>query len=75
MIPLEIRIRSVSEIVEPGTNTFATGIPSVKTPWNRKVPMRTWLILHRLVDAPPIRIADAAIKPIWRGAVYSCIKP
>ena len=56
-------------MVEPGTSTFATGMPSVRTPWNKNVPIRTWLILQRVVDAPPIRIADAAIKPIWRGAV------
>ena len=62
-------MRRVSEIVEPGTSTLATGIPSVSTPWNRKVPITTWLILQREVDAPPIRIAEAAMKPIWRGAV------
>ena len=74
-MPLEIRIRRVSEMVEPGTSTFATGIPRVRTPWNRKVPISTWLIFHREVEAPPMRMAEAATKPICRGAVYSCIKP
>ena len=50
--------------VEPGTRTLATGMPRVRTPWNRKVPMSTWLILQRVVEAPPIRMADAATKPI-----------
>ena len=40
-------------MVEPGTSTLATGIPRVNTPWNRNVPRITWLILQRLVEAPP----------------------
>ena len=47
-----------------GTSTLATGMPRVRTPWNRKVPISTWLILQREVEAPPIRMADAATKPI-----------
>ena len=34
---MEIRIRMVSEIVDCGTSTLATGIPSVSTPWNKNV--------------------------------------
>ena len=62
MMPLEIRIRSVSEIVEPGISALATGMPSVSTPWNRNVPMMTLLIFARDVLAPPSRIAEAARK-------------
>ena len=34
-------MRSVSDRVVPGTSILATGLPSVSTPWNRKVPMIT----------------------------------
>lgn len=51
MIPLEISMRMVSEIVDCGTSTLATGMPSVSTPWNRNAPMITWLMRARYARA------------------------
>ena len=62
-------MRMVSEIVDWGTSALATGMPSVRTPWKRKAPMMTWLIFARYTLAPPMRMAEAAMKPICLGAV------
>ena len=58
----------VSEIVDWGTSALATGMPSVNA-LEEEGADDDVLIFARDTLAPPMRMAEAAMKPICLGAV------
>ena len=71
-MPFEIMMRMTSLRPPPATTELAICWPNTSTPSNRNTPISTWLTLALLTVAPPISMALEAMKPSWRGAVYSC---
>ena len=68
-MPLEIMMRMTSLRPPPATTELAICWPKTSTPSKRNTPISTWLTFALRTVAPPMRMAEEAMKPSCRGAV------